>query len=451
MGVRARVQLAFALSGLVVSTFLAAVSWSLTTSYLHDQRELTATRSAFVSSDLLARRIGPGRAPTVRSLRESVAVGSDAVYVSPGLQGGVALNPAVGPGDLPRSLVELAAAGTPAQQRIEVDGQPALAVAVPLVPDGGVYVEVLPLTELDSTLRLLGLVLTVTAALAVVLAAALGRWATQRTLRPLRALVTAAGEVARGDLDTRLDAAGDPDLEPLATAFNRTTASLRARVERDARFASDVSHELRSPITTMVNAAELLHNRSHEMSPAGREALEMLHEEVERFRDLVEDLLEVSRDDQLTEVVSEPVVLATLVRQAADREASRAVTVVDPAAADVLVAADPRRLERVVSNLVHNADLHGGGVRQVEVTRHGRSVRIAVRDEGPGIPRGERELVFERFFRGRASRASSTGSGLGLAIVAQHVRAHGGRVWLDGDGGCGSTFVVELPALEDRP
>lgn len=444
LGVRGRVQVAFAVGGLLVSVFLAAVSWSLTTTYLHNQRELTATRNALVSADLLERRLDGATRPTAEVLQQSAGLGHDALYLPPDLRGGISSTPRLQPDDLPAPLLSLAAGGTAAQQRIVVGGRPSLAVALPMAA-GGVYVELFPLAVLDRTLRGLSLVLAATAALATLLAAALGRWAAQRTLRPLRTLVTAATEVAQGALDTRVDADRDPDLLPLAEAFNTTTAALRARVERDARFASDVSHELRSPVTTMINAAELLQNRRAELSAPGQEALDLLHDEVQSFRSLVADLLEVSRDDQQLDLQLEPVRLAPLVRRIADARAGAQVTRVAQDAEDALVDGDSRRLERVVVNLVDNACLHGGGVRDVTVERVDDVLRMTVRDLGPGIDRADRDRVFERFFRGAASRAGVPGSGLGLPIVAQHVRAHGGRVWVDGAEPHGAAFVVEVP------
>lgn len=456
LGVQDRVQLAFAVGGLLVSVFLAAVSWSLTTTYLYSQRELTATRIALVSADLLDRRLAAQDPVTVQALQESAGDGNDALYLLQPLagsaqeRGGVSSTPRLQPTDLPSTLVELAAGGTAAGQRIVINGRPVQAVALPVTPVGAVYVELFPLTVLDRTLRGLSFVLLVTAALATLLAAALGRWATQRTLRPLRALVTAAQEVAQGALDTQVDADRDPDLLPLAEAFNTTTAALRARVARDARFASDVSHELRSPVTTMVNAAELLQNRRGELSPAAQEALDLLHDEVRSFRTLVTDLLEVSRDDQLLDVQLEPVRLAAFVRHIADRRAGHPVTHVAPDAEDVLVDVDIRRLERVINNLIDNACLHGGGVRDVTVERTGPFVRLTVRDVGPGVSPADRDRIFDRFFRGTASRAGVAGSGLGLPIVAQHVQAHGGRVWVQNAPPHGAAFVVELPVADEQ-
>jgi two-component system sensor histidine kinase MtrB len=260
--------------------------------------------------------------------------------------------------------------------------------------------------------------------------------------------VAAAAHVARGDLDVRIDGAGDPDLEPLPAAFNDATADLRARVARDARFASDVSHELRSPLTTIVNAAELLGNRRDELFLTGREALDLLGGEVQQFRGLVLDLLEVSREDQGTQLQRVPTVVAEVVRRAADQQARRRVTHITSDARDAVAQVEPVRVERIVSNLVANAELHGHGIRDVCIELVGDAVRISIRDHGDGVPHEDRERVFERFFHGSASRAGPPGSGLGLAIVAQHVAAHGGRVWVEDGSPYGAAFVVELPLTE---
>ncbi|GIF01230.1 hypothetical protein Ari01nite_86940 [Paractinoplanes rishiriensis] len=230
------------------------------------------------------------------------------------------------------------------------------------------------------------------------------------------------------------------ELGTIADAFNRTVADLRRRVEADTRFAANVSHELRTPLTTIVNAAELLHARRDALTPLDREILDLLVEEVRRFRTTVIDLLEVSTGDGTT-LRAEPIAVADLAR-VADRVAGRPVSVV-PAGAGV-VTGDRRRLERVVANLVDNAERHGGGVRRVSVEHRPGTVRLLIDDAGPGIPAERREEIFERFCRLAPHR--SAGSGLGLALVAEEVRRHDGRVWVE-DGPCGGArFVVELAA-----
>lgn len=450
-GVRTRVQTTFALSGLLVSVFLSTVSWSLTTTYLYNQREITTTRETLVSVDLLRRSGGAAGRPSADRLRQAVAPGSRAVFFSADGSGAVSTTPSVRAAELPSSLVDMARDGAPVQQRLEVDGRVLQAVAVAVPELDGVYIGLFPLRQLDEVLDVLSTVLVATAALATLLAAAVGRWAAQRTLRPLEVVRSAAAAVAAGDLDVRVEARGDPDLEPLAEAFSATVGQLRARIARDARFASDVSHELRSPVTTIANAAELLRNRRHELSPTGQAGLDLLTEETGRFRKLVDDLLEVSRDDQLIEVDLQPLVLGVLVARVADAEAGCPVTRVEPEAAGVLVTGDRRRLQQVVRNLVANAVLHGEGVCEVVVSRTRDCLRISVLDDGDGVPPEWRQRVFERFSRRPAARASVPGSGLGLAIVAQHVQRHRGRVWVEDGAPHGARFVVELPVVAESP
>jgi two-component system, OmpR family, sensor histidine kinase MtrB len=253
--------------------------------------------------------------------------------------------------------------------------------------------------------------------------------------------------VAQGDLHARLPEQSDPDLAPLAATFNATASALEQRVRRDARFAGDVSHELRSPLTTMVNASEVLQRRRAELPATARQAADLLAVEVQRFRHMVVDLLEIARLDQdVDKQALETVDLGTLVRSvAASRPGDVPIEVEQP---PPLVLADRRRLDRVVANLLDNAQRHAGGPVRVAVLRRQGCVRLEVDDAGPGVPAHLRDRVFERFARVAAShRRDDGGTGLGLAVVAQHVRAHAGTVWVEDRPGGGARFVVELPEL----
>ena len=224
-------------------------------------------------------------------------------------------------------------------------------------------------------------------------------------------------------------------------------------MRRDTRFAGDVSHELRSPLTTMANAAAVLENRRDELSGTARRALDLLTGEVERFQRMVVDLLEISRDDPGRAAPdgddAEVLDLAELVAAVTALRAGPAPAV--EAAGPVPVRGDRRRLDRVVVNLLENADRYGGGPVRVAVTRSGGRARIEVDDAGPGVPEELREQVFERFTRGSRAgrRGDDTGSGLGLALVALHVDRHGGSVHVEDRPGGGARFVVDLP--EARP
>jgi signal transduction histidine kinase len=237
----------------------------------------------------------------------------------------------------------------------------------------------------------------------------------------------------------------------MAASFNQMTEALLVRIRRDARFASDVSHELRSPLTTLAAALEVMSSRRDEMPARARTGLDLLSGEIGRFERLVENLLEMSRIDAgVEELVAEDVVIGQFVLEAVRSGAGPDPPVeLQDGAGESVVWADKRRLERVLANLVDNAERHGGGVVRLVVEREGGWAGFAVEDRGPGVPDAERDKVFDRFFRGRAGgmRGAGEGSGLGLSLVREHVGLHGGRVWVEDREGGGARFVVRLPVV----
>jgi signal transduction histidine kinase len=265
---------------------------------------------------------------------------------------------------------------------------------------------------------------------------------------------TAATALAAGRLDTRLESSDDPDLRPIAESFNDMAQALQDRIESDARFASDVSHELRSPLMTLAASIEVMDNQRDELPERSRAALDLMVADIDRFRQLVEDLLEISRFDAgVVRLELEEVHLAELVMQAVSHSTDADLPVdLDAELAGVVVQADKRRIVRVLANLIDNAAKYGGGATSVSLRQVEGGVQIAVEDRGEGVPVEDRELIFGRFSRGGAAgrRGSSDGVGLGLALVAEHVNLHGGRVWVEdrADGEPGARFVVELPVEE---
>jgi signal transduction histidine kinase len=346
------------------------------------------------------------------------------------------------PGAIPDSLLASTSRGQGASQRVAVDGGLYLVVGLPLERPGDAVFEVFSLVELDQTLVTMGWVLASVAAVTTFVGAGLGRWASGVALRPLTELTRVAGDVAGGRLDARLAPRGDPDLDPLTDSFNRTVNELEHRVRADSRFALDVSHELRTPLTTMLNSMEVITNRRALLPESVREPVDLLADDLARFRSLVVDLLEISRHDAGEGLVLERADVGDLTRRAADAAAGRPVTRVAERA-DLVGAVDKRRLERVVANLVGNAETHGGGCRSVTVQRVGDLARIVVDDAGPGIPAAERTRVFDRF--ARAGGDPGQGVGLGLAIAQRHVAAHGGTVRAEESPEGGARLVVDLP------
>ncbi len=282
----------------------------------------------------------------------------------------------------------------------------------------------------------------------------LGIVSSERVVRPLAGAADAARAIADGRLDTRLEPTDDPDLNALTESFNDMVARLQERVERDARFASDVSHELRSPLMTLAASVEVMMSRRDELPERGQAALDLLVADVARFSGLVEDLLEISRYDAgAVRLTRDELRVGEFVEQAVRASTlPRSPIHIDTRCAQSTISGDRRRLARVVANLIDNARSHGDGLASVFVSPADDSaahVWIIVEDSGDGVAATDTERIFERFSRGAGAskRGSSEGAGLGLALVREHVRLHGGRVWVEPRRNAqpGARFVVELP------
>jgi signal transduction histidine kinase len=351
---------------------------------------------------------------------------------------------------LPRELREATLSGDPVRGWAETGGDPQLVVGVPLPAVDSAYFQIFDESPLRHTLRVLAYVLLAAASVTTAAGALVGWWASRRLTAPLRAVADAARRLASGNLDTTLPAERDRDLAGLVDSFNTMVAALRTRIQRDARFAADVSHELRSPLTTLSTSLAVLQGRREELSERGQAALDLLTTELTRFQRLVEDLLEISRADALdAHAETEPVSIGELILNLLEQPQYASVSAdLDSSAIDAVIQGDKRRLQQVLRNLLDNAATHAGGATKVSAYARGDAVTVFVDDLGPGIAQEERERIFDRFTRGRtaARRASQSGTGLGLALVSEHVRAHGGRVWAtDTPEGRGARFTVELP------
>ncbi|HSH23165.1 MAG TPA: HAMP domain-containing sensor histidine kinase [Acidimicrobiales bacterium] len=450
LGLRARVLTAFAMGALVLSALLAAVTYGLVRENLVRQRESVATNQAYLNARYVRdslRSTGVDVSSVLDSLTPTG--GSTPVLV----RQGVWFAPlGVGREELPPGLRRVVEDGRPARMRFSLDGQTQLGVGVPLPSVRAAYFEVTSFDEVERTLRSLGLSLLAAALVTTSAGAALGASVSRRVLRPLAQVSAAAEAIAGGRLDTRVARIDDADLGTLVTSFNDMASALQQRIERDARFASDVSHELRSPLTTLSASIQVLEARRGELPERARAALDLLVADVTRFSAMVEDLLEISRFDAgAAHLQLDDVRIAELVMHAI--AASTEVDVplsVEADAVDCVVQADKRRLVRVIANLIGNADTHAGGAIGVSIALVDDQVRIAVEDAGPGVDEADRERIFERFSRGSAagSRGSGAGVGLGLALVREHVALHGGRVWVEPrHPDPGARVVVELPVV----
>jgi signal transduction histidine kinase len=443
IGLRGRVLLTFGLLSSLVAAALAVVGWLIVSTFLVGQRTRSAYRIASGHAAIVDGALAqPG--PDVPAILDSLTTAptDQAVLRYDGQWYGGVSDP--GGAGLPHELTTLVESGTAATQRIGEGADLVLAVGVPLPRSGGSFFQLVRLDELSRTLELVSISLVVAVLLLGVVNTATGWFASKIALRPLTRLTEVASAVAAGRLDARMET-DDPDLRDLALSFNDTVDTLERRVAADARFAGDVGHELRTPLTTMINSMALVQNRRAELPRAVLEPLDLLADDLARFRGLVIDLIEISRHDSGAAAHVEQVDIADLVRRAADTAAGRPVTEVSDSIAGTIVWADKRRLERVVANLVENAEGHGGRCSGVQVTRDGDRVVVTVDDEGPGVPIERRERIFERFARMGGSGDDGTGVGLGLAIVARHVQAHGGIVRVEDGPRGGARFVVSLP------
>jgi signal transduction histidine kinase len=456
IGLRSRITYAFALGAMTLSILLALVTYGLVRENLVNQREKAATNQAFFNASIVRDQLRSESQPEKDVLEglESPS-GASPVLLHDGQWFGVSVER--GREQLPLSLRETVAGGSAARMRFRLSGHAQLGVGVPIPGVKAAYFEIASFDDTEKALGSLGFALVAAAVVTTVAGALLGAWASRRVLRPLGHVSAAAVAIAGGRLDTRVAPLDDPDLGTLVNSFNEMASALQERIERDARFASDVSHELRSPLTTLTTSISILESRRDELPERPQQALDLLVADVQRFSQMVEDLLEISRFDAgAARLHLESVRISELVLQAVAASTTVDIPVAISAdAAACMAMVDKRRLVRVIANLITNADRYGGGATHIDVALADSDVRIAVEDEGPGVREEERERIFERFARGTdeaGRRGSGEGVGLGLALVKEHINLHGGRVWVeDGTGGVGARFVFELPTVTPDP
>lgn len=451
LGLRARAAAAFGAMGLGVAVSMGVFVWAFTSSYLIEQREDSAMRQTYADARL-----------TRSALRASTV---DVAGLLTGLGGGGSSIPilrvgeewysgslAIGRDAIPPELHQVVAEGGAGIQRFEgPENDLLLAVGVALPAVDAAYFEVFPLGELQQSLDFLRIALVVGALATSAGAAIAGRAVAGRVLRPLTPIAATAARVAAGDLTARLDDESDPDLEELTTAFNSMTEALEERIALDARFASDVSHELRSPLAVLRASTEIIERRRDQLPDVVVTAVDMLVDRLATFETLVLDLLEISRfDNRVATLDLEPISVETFLQQVVDAHAPGATLTIDATVPESVVA-DRRRLAQSLSNICVNAATYAGGCTAItaSVTTDG-ALCVDVDDSGPGVPHSERRTVLERFARGSAGQraGAATGSGLGLALVAEHMRLHGGALEvLDAPGG-GARFRLIVPRRE---
>ena len=467
---RLRAGVAFGLLSALLSIVLSAGSYALVRSSLMEEREEVAQRQAFTNARLLRARLDPPPVNMTELLAGLQVGGSGDSLLRIGGQW-FSSSVQTTSSEVPRSLSRAVGEGDAGVQVVDRFGTPALAVGVPIEAVNARYFEISSLAEVESTLARLGRALTVAAVLATVLGGLLGAALSSLLLRPLRRFAAVArritGEGAtdpQHDADpqhraapqdaaapsgpARLDPEGDADLQPLADSFNEMLDELDERIERERRFASDVSHEIRGPVAALASALSIIERRRDRLPDDVVPVVDALDEQVTAFNRLVLDLLEISRFDARTATLeTEAVDLGALSERLLRQRGYEGVALHTDGVAPVRV--DRRRVEQVLFNLLENAERYGGGATDLTIDEEegAGTVRLRVEDRGPGVPPAEREEIFGRFHRGRAAEQADApgGSGLGLALSRQHVDLHGGRMWVEDRPGGGACFIVELP------
>jgi two-component system sensor histidine kinase MtrB len=375
---------------------------------------------------------------------------AEAGFLTVGVQRGrpFSSNPiSIGMRQVPVGLRRIVARGELGYERAQVAGKHYLVVGGPAGPNTELYF-FFSEQGLRHDLALLRNILAGGVGILVLLAGFAGALLARQTLRPVGRASEAARSLAEGLLETRLPVEGRDEFGSWAQSFNEMAAALETKIAdlsaaqaRERRFTADVAHELRTPLTALVGEASLLAEHLDSMPPESRRPAELLVADVGRLRRLVEDLMEISRFDAGQESVhAETVELGALT--AATVRARGWEGRVRLEAEEVKLTSDPRRLERIVANLVGNAVEHGGKDVTVRVARDGAPF-VEVSDRGPGIPPEHLPHLFERFYKADAAR-SGGGTGLGLAIAQENARLLGGRIEVWSEPDKGTRFTLRL-------
>jgi two-component system sensor histidine kinase MtrB len=351
-------------------------------------------------------------------------------------------------------------ASRPTGERVD---QPGVAVGANIVlpSDGGTYAlyYLFPMGQEQQTMVLLRRVLLTAGILLLLLVAGVAALVTRQVITPVRMARRVAERIASGRLEERMHVSGEDDIARLAMSFNQMAEALQSQIRKlvelsrvQRTFVSDVSHELRTPLTTVRMAGDVLHDARNSFDPVTARAAELLQTELDRFENLLGDLLEISRYDAGAAVLElEDINLSDVVHRVVAATApmarQRGVPVIIADEGVHLAEADLRRVERIVRNLVTNAIDHadGSGV-VIRLASERGATGLTVRDHGVGLQPGESSMVFNRFWRADPARARTTGgTGLGLAIALEDARLHGGWLQAWGTPGGGAQFRLTLP------
>jgi len=444
-GLRGRLIVAFVLVAAVSAGALAVASYLLVRQARLQGSLTTSAVQAREDLNLAATITYPEAGSFVRAYEQR---GTHAVLIFPGGRR-VASDTQVDP-PIPAALRTLVRQGQLGYQRMDIGGRPYLAVAGRVPGSAAELYLFFPEQSIERNLAQLRNILAAAWLGVLLLAALVGRALARRTLEPVARASEAARLIAGGRLDTRLPVSAADEFGTWAATFNEMADALEAKIAalsaaqaRELRFTANVAHELRTPLAALVAGASLLSDQVSDLPEPARRPVELLIADVSRLRTLVAELMEISRLDAGSEPVQRRLVdVRSLVTAliTARGLADRVITDGEP----LRLTTDPRRVERILANLVGNAVEHSGRDVRVRTGTDGAYGYVDVADAGPGIPPEHLPHVFERFYKADSARTSA-GSGLGLAIAQENARLLGGHISVTSDVRRGSVFRLVLP------
>ena len=463
-GIRARLTITLVALVALTAILLGAGAYLFVANSLHDQALRDATTQAGFDLSVTVPDAALPAAPTADDITAShlldtfhqrgigaiVDLGANGEAVSePDLPGALAT--------LPADLRQRVARGELAFAWTTVAGKPRLVVAGRAGSSGPVLYFVRDVSAIEEGLTQLRLALIVGAIILILLALLVARVIARGVLAPVEAASRAAERIERGDLSARVPVTSNDEFGTWAERFNRmaealtdTIGRLEAAEAQNRSFVADVAHELRTPLAALVAEASILRDHLEALPAASRRAGELLVADVGRLRTLVDELMELSRFDARAERIAlEPTDLGRLVATVAAARYPGAMLALPRDR--LVVDTDPRRLERILGNLLDNAREHAPGA-PVEVTlaADADEIVLAVADRGPGVPADQVGRLFERFYKADPSRHGGS-SGLGLAIAAEHGALLGGTLTATERPEGGLRIELRLPVTGSLP
>jgi two-component system sensor histidine kinase MtrB len=459
-GVRARLTATIVALVALTALVLGVASYLFVDARLHQQAlDDAANQARFDLSVLIPPRLAdPPTAEQLGSLAAAfkaralstivVPDGGDPHYEPASLAGTL--------GAIPASVRDLVDRGEIAYSWQRVAGEPSLIVGGRSAGTGPQIWFIRDVSELQQAIDQLRFALVIGGLVVALVGVVAARVVARGVLAPVDEASRAAVRIERGDLSARVPVTSSDEFGRWAERFNRMADSLEETIVRleaaqtqNRRFVAEVAHELRTPTTALVAEASLLRGHLDALPADARRTGELVVHDIGRLRALVEDLMELSRFDAAGEEVrTQPVDLGRLVRDVATARHRDAVLELPDDR--IVIESDPRRLERIIGNLLDNAREHApGALVVVRLAASADHVRIAVLDRGPGVPPDRIGRIFDRFFMADPSRRG--GSGLGLAIAAEHADLLGGDLRARNREGGGLEVELVLPVTEPLP